>query len=162
MAGRQLTQITDAIIHHSAGPTMQTALEIDAEHRDRGMSMIGYNYIINALGEIYAGRPLEFVPSAAFGRNTESVNVCVLGNFELDDPGYTGLLNPSQLKALQDLLVYLHHQLPTIVRTIGHCDVATMFYPNDTANYSTACPGSKLYNLIPSIKKYISGHLSSL
>jgi len=162
MTLRLIGQITDLIIHHSDGPTMQSPLDIDAEHRVRGMCMIGYNYIINGEGQVYAGRPLIYVPSAAYGRNPESVNVCVLGDFQSDDPGYTGVPTGAQIDALMALSIQLHHQYSTIVRTIGHCDVATMFYPNDTADYSTACPGDKLYLLLPTIKSAITKAMASL
>lgn len=162
MAARYPYMVTDAVIHHSGGNPAQTPLEIDSEHRARGMSMIGYNYLIDPNGVVYSGRPVEFIPAAAFGRNTESVNICVLGNFEKDDPGYTGFPTQKQTLALTDLLIYVHHQLPSIVRTIGHRDVATMFYPNNTADYSTLCPGSELYNQLGAVRTVVSRHLTAL
>lgn len=162
MAPRELTVITDEIIHHSAGSVHQTPLEIDEEHRGRGMAMIGYNFVIDRIGTVYNGRPLTFVPAAAYGRNLESVNICLLGNFEKDDPGYTGPPTPAQIQALKDLSIYLHHQLPTIVRTIGHKDVATQFYPNNPGDYATACPGSELYGLLGSVRQEISRSLARL
>lgn len=156
MSIRLEREITDLIIHHTAGATTQTPLEIDAEHRARGMDMIGYNYVITPDGTVFSGRPDGFVPAAAYGRNSESVNVSVVGNFERDDIGYTGAPTPHQVRSLQELSVYLHAKYPSIVRTIGHRDVAPMFYPypNNQGDYSTACPGSELYALIPAVKLY--------
>jgi N-acetylmuramoyl-L-alanine amidase len=162
MSPRQLVAITDEIIHHSAGNPNQTPLEIDAEHRARGMAMIGYNYVIAWDGTVYAGRPVGFVPAAAYGRNTESINICVLGNFQGDDPGYTGEPTKFQLGSLMNLSLYLHHQFPSIVRTIGHRDVATFFYPNNESNYSTACPGEDLYKQLGTVRAYVTEHLSKL
>lgn len=162
MGLRLMNQITDLIIHHSDGPTMQSPLDIDAEHRARGMCMIGYNYVIDASGVVYAGRPLIYVPSAAYGRNTESINICVLGDFQSDDPGYTGVPSNAQIASLTALSIQLHHQYSTIVRTIGHRDVAPMFYPSNEGDYSTACPGDKLYMLLPTIKSAITKAMASL
>lgn len=162
MASRALPQITDEIIHHSAGSIFQTPLEIDEEHRERGMAMIGYNFLISRDGTVSTGRPLTYIPAAAYGRNTESVNICVIGNFEGGHPGYTGPPTPAQIKALTDLSIYLHHQLPSIVRTIGHKDVATLFYPANTLDYATACPGSELYGLLGSVRQKITQQLARL
>lgn len=154
MAVRSLSEINSLVIHHTAGPVDQMPLDIDAEHRAEGWAMIGYNFVIPADGKIYAGRPWGFVPSAAYGWNTPSVNVVLCGNFQTGDPGYTGAPTAAQVQSLKDLAVYLHQQFPGIVRTIGHGDVATLFYPNDTADYSTACPGTELEALIPAVKAY--------
>lgn len=160
MAPRNLTQITDYIIHHEAGSLTETALDIDAQHRGEGWAMIGYNYVIDVDGKIYAGRPCEYVPSAAYGRNLESVNVSCVGNFQSDDKGYTGPPTPEQINALIELGIYLHQKYPTITRTIGHRDVATMFYPNDQSDYATACPGDMLYEHIPAIKTAIAAKVN--
>jgi N-acetylmuramoyl-L-alanine amidase len=154
--------MTDIIIHHSAGSPSQTPLDIDAEHRARGMDMIGYNCIIGPEGTVYSGRPLLFIPAAAYGRNAESINICVLGNFQSDDPGYTGVPTSAQIQSLTDLCVQLHHQHPYVVRTIGHRDVAPMFYPSNEGDYATACPGDKLYALLPTIKAAIQKAMASL
>jgi hypothetical protein len=160
MTPRQLSSITDLIVHHSDGPTTQTAIDIDTEHREeRGWAMIAYNYVIDQAGAIYAGRPDNYVPAATYGRNPESVNIVLIGDFQIDDAGYTGQPPAVQVAALQDLALYLHVKYSSIARTIGHRDVAPMFYPDDEDNYSTDCPGSELYKQLLAIKKYISGHL---
>jgi hypothetical protein len=156
MSPRALAGITEIIIHHTAGPAHQTALEIDTEHRNQGWAMIGYNFVIDFDGTIFSGRPMEYVPAAAYGRNATSVDVVLTGNFELGDPGYTGEPTVPQIAALEALGIYLHQRLPSITRTIGHRDVARLFYPNDTAPYATACPGSELYKQIPAIKAAIT------
>lgn len=155
MSPRQLSQITDLVIHHSDGPWEQSALEIDAEHRAEGWCEIGYNFVIGKDGTIWAGRPLQYVPSAALGRNLESVNVCLTGDFEPGTPGFCGHPTDAQVQSLKELSVHLHRALPTIVRTIGHRDVAPMFYPGNEAEYATACPGANLYALLSEIKSYV-------
>jgi hypothetical protein len=159
MTPRSLSQITDYIVHHEAGALSQTALDIDAEHRNEGWAMIGYNFVIDEHGNVYAARPLDVVPSAAYGRNTQSVNVSLAGNFQEGDPGYTGPPNAAQIQAIIDLGVYLHKMLPGIERTIGHRDVATMFYGGD-GDYATACPGSMLYVELPKIKSAIAAAIN--
>lgn len=161
-APRSLTDITDLIIHHSAGSLFQTPQDIDAEHRARGMSGIGYNYIINPSGVVFYGRPANVIPAAAYGRNQQSLNICVIGNFHPSDAGYTGKPTPSQINALTELSVYLHHKYPSIIRTIGHRQVATLFHKDNPGDYSTACPGDDLFWLIPEVNAKVSKALATL
>lgn len=159
MAMRQLSSISDIIIHHTAGPLSQTALEIDQEHRAEGWAGIGYNYVIDKDGVIFAGRPDMYVPAAAFGRNAESTNIVIIGDFQSNDSGYTGEPGSAQLESLKALVLYLHKKYPSIARTIGHRDVATMFYPADQAPYATACPGDKLYAHLADVKTYVQENM---
>jgi hypothetical protein len=126
---------------------------------ERGFATIGYNWVITADGSVYMGREIHFVPAAAFGRNFESVNVALTGNFQEGDPGYTGPPTAQQVQSLKELALAVHADLTHIVRTIGHRDVATMFYPEHSADYSTVCPGNQLYSIIPAVKEYVRGRL---
>lgn len=155
MTSRSLADISDLIIHHSDGPSDQDPLAIDQEHRNEGWSMIGYDYIIAGNGTIYKGRPDDVVPSAAYGRNAQSVDVCLLGDFQPNTPGFASAVPAAQLQAVKDLSVYLHQRYPSIARTIGHRDVAKLFYPNNTGDYATSCPGDVLEAQLPAIKEYV-------
>jgi hypothetical protein len=164
MTPRALSDITDLIVHHSDGPWAQTALEIDAEHRALNPpdAMIAYNYVVGHDGTVWAGRALDVVPAAAFGRNLESVNVCLTGDFQPNTPGFCGKPTAEQMQSLKGLAVYLHRMLPTIVRTIGHRDVAPLFYPTNQGDYSTACPGQNLYDLLGDVKAYVRSQMPGL
>jgi hypothetical protein len=161
MTARSGRDVSDFIVHHTAGPVAQTPLEIDAEHRRIGDAMIAYTWLIDPKGVVYEGRPAGYVPAAAFGRNTQSLDVSLIGNFEKGDPGYTGPPTKLQIEALIELGVYAHKLFPTIVRTIGHRDVAPMFYPKNEEDYSTACPGSELYSQLPAIRKAIAAKVNN-
>ena len=154
MTPRDLSQISTLIIHHSDGSPDQTPLEVDAEHRAEGWAMIGYNFFIGGDGTVYQGRPTDVVPSAAYGYNTPSINVCLAGDFQPGTDGAQAAVPDAQLQALKDLCVELHQHYPGICRTIGHRDVATMFYPQNTGDYSTACPGDILEAQIAAVKAY--------
>jgi N-acetylmuramoyl-L-alanine amidase len=151
---RNLFQVTDLIVHHSAGALTEGPLDIDAQHRNQGWAMIGYNFVITPDGTAYYGRPVNFVPAAAYGRNAQSIDVCLIGNFQEGDAGFTGEPTAEQVATLKDLSVYLHQHFPSITVTIGHQDVATRYYPNDTAPYSTACPGNLLEAILPAVREY--------
>lgn len=158
-AYREPSVITDFIIHHEDGLLSETPIQVDAQHRAQGWDMIGYTWVIGEDGTIYQGRPVNMVPSAAYGRNTQSVDVSLTGDFQPGTPGYNGSPTLAQIKSLKELCLYAHQTIPTIERTIGHRDVATMFYPDDTGDYSTDCPGTTLWLLIPEIRAYVSANL---
>lgn len=149
-AYRELGVITDEQVHHSAGSPSQSPLDIDAEHRARDMVMIAYNFLIGPEGTIYQGRPLNMVPAATQGFNTIGVPICLLGNFQSDDAGYSGPPTDLQVQALKELSVYVHQKVPNIMNTKGHRD-----YMSD------ACPGDKLYELLPEIRAYVHAHLGA-
>lgn len=158
MTPRDVSQITTLIIHHSDGAPNQSPLDVDAEHRAEGWAMIGYNWFIGGDGTVYEGRPSNVVPSAAYGDNSPSVDVCLAGDFEPGTDGYQSEVPAVQLQALKDLAVEVHQHYPTITGTIGHRDVAAL-YPNDPGDYSTACPGDACYAQIPAVKAYVAGKL---
>ena len=152
MLTRDLHTVTDLIIHHSAGALSETPEQIDAQHRSQGWSGIGYHFVITPDGQIYQGRPMTAVPAAAQDDNSKSVDICLIGDFQSDDAGFTGEPTAAQLDALLDLSVFVHQKRPNIVRTIGHRDVACLF---DDPSVATACPGDDLYAHIPGLKSGI-------
>jgi hypothetical protein len=152
MTSRERSSITLAIVHHTAGPLAQTPLEIDQEHRNIGDSMVAYNNLIDEHGTIYSGRPYDYDSAAAFGENEDSIDVVLIGNFQPGADGYTGPPSDAALQALTQYLIWIHLQFPSISRTIGHRDIAPLFYPNDEGSYSTACPGDDLYAKLASIR----------
>jgi len=138
---RTATSITDFIVHHSAGPTSQTPLEIDAFERGNGDIFMPYTWLIAADGTIFSGRPPSAMSAATYGRNAQSVACCLIGNFQQDDAGYTGQPTTAQMASLTSLCIWAHRQYPTIERTIAHGDVAALFY-GGSGDYATACCGS--------------------
>ena len=156
MSPRDESGISDFIVHHTAGPLSQTVSGIDQEHRNIGDAMIAYNWVITPNGDVYGGRPTSFVPAAAYGRNGQSVDVVLVGQFQPDADGYTGPPSAAQMTSLEALCLWAHRRFSSIVRTIGHRDVAPMFFPQDESDYSTACPGQKCYELLPAMRSRVA------
>ncbi len=159
-AYRDESSISDFIVHHSDGSPDQTPLEIDHEHRAEGWCGIGYTWVIGKDGTVYQGRPVGMVPSAAYGRNEQSVDVCLLGDFQPGTAGYVGAPTVAQVQSLKELSVYAHQKIPTLERIIGHRDVATLFYPSDPGDYATACPGDALEALLAEVRAYTAAQLA--
>jgi len=48
---------------------------------DRGWSDIGYNFVIGEDGNVYEGRGWNYVGAHAPGYNTQSIGICIIGDF---------------------------------------------------------------------------------
>ena len=140
---RSASSVTDLVVHHSASPKDQTVLEIDAFERANGDAMMPYTYLIDDAGVIYSGRPALTVSAASFGRNRESIAVCLIGNFQRSDSGFNGPPSQAALTSLYDLILWLHLQFPSINRTYPHGCIADLFFDGDPG-YATECAGDQL------------------
>ena len=111
--------------------------------RDRGWAGGGYHYLIKTNGIIERVRPRQTIGSQCKGHNSESMGICVVGDFT------AALPTAEQLTSLQGLLADLCdvYGLPATIDTIrGHRDLV-----------DTACPGDALYALLPDIREHIRG-----
>lgn len=148
-----MTDVTHMIVHHSAGPNNSSdwgaaVLAIWNLHKNtNGWDDIGYNWLIDPNGVIYEGRGGgNNVRGAHFcGKNTGTMGICFLGNFETATP------SPEALASLEALLAWkscdsgldpkgsaLHASSGLTLQTIsGHRD-----------GCNTLCPGANLYPML--------------
>jgi hypothetical protein len=151
-----MRDITYIVIHHigpmPAGFPVESPVEtIRAWHKAKGWSDIGYHKLITPSGKVLQGRPDAVVGAHAFGANTPSLGVNVIGDFSKAPPQKT------QLDALVQTLAVLckRHGIP-VNHVIGHRDVAKMFKAPEGAS---ACPGDGLYGILPDIRKRVAALL---
>lgn len=161
--GNQLTwplsypkEIKKIVIHHTSSTKnlddpQKAIRDIYAWHTlSRGWGDIGYNYIIDQQGNIYEGRfGGEMVVGAHSGTgNFGSIGIALLGNYQDNEPP----------EAVLNALVKLIKNKAQLynIDTTG----SSMFRGEFTYNIlghkdfmSTACPGEKLYDLIPLIRE---------
>ena len=132
----QLTtrRVTDMIvIHHTGNPTDDdlSAVEIDASHKARGWTCIGYHYVIRKDGTVELGRPDWTVGAHAYGNNSHTIGVHVCGNFEEAEP------TDEQIESLAMLIANLCTDYGLTIdrdHIVGHRELM-----------STACPGENLF-----------------
>ena len=123
------SQLHTAVVHHSALDFAQGPRDIQALHMGTAkFADIGYHLLIDGLGQLYEGRPLNVRGAHTGGHNTGYVGICLLGNFEVVPPVQ------AQLETLVTLLGYLQGQY-----TIGRLGSHREFQPG-----VTACPGQYL------------------
>lgn len=113
------------IVHCSATyPGQDVGMaDIDRWHRERGFDGIGYHYVIRLDGTIEEGRPYDRDGAHALGWNHRAVGICYIGGY--DDKGRPAdTRTPQQRSALIRLIIRLKQEHPTLVRVLGHRDVA--------------------------------------
>ena len=133
------SETDQVVIHHTGNPTDDdlSAAEINASHKARGWSCIGYHYVIRKDGTVEQGRPHWTVGAHAYGENSHTIGIHVCGNFEIGEP------TSEQIESLAMLLANLctDYGLP-IDRDhiVGHRELM-----------GTACPGANLYEMMDTI-----------
>ena len=133
------SETDQVVIHHTGNPTDDdlSAAEINASHKARGWSCIGYHYVVRKDGTVEQGRPHWTVGAHAYGHNSHTIGIHVCGNFEEAVP------TDEQIESLAMLLANLctDYGLP-IDRDhiVGHRELM-----------STACPGEYLYEMMDTI-----------
>jgi len=117
------------IVLHCSDSEFGDAASIDAWHRARGWSGIGYHFVILngyrtaesvqsviqdcEIGGIEAGRPVEQVGAHAVGHNADSIGICLIGRGD----------NPElQLYAARRLIMKLLKEFPN-ARLVGHYEL---------------------------------------
>lgn len=79
-------RITNRVVFHHSLSHDVSAFTIEKWHVERGFECIGYHYVIRADGGIELGRDIKMVGAHAFGRNKDSIGVCITGNFNNHKP----------------------------------------------------------------------------
>lgn len=139
-------KINKIVVHHSASPMDETTVsDIKRWHRDRGWDHIGYHRVITADGSVANTLSLNLEGYHVYGKNDDSVGICVCGNFEQELP------RDRVLEALESELVKLCKKFGLHAWDIfGHKDAALKEHP-------TLCPGKNLMaELNPMLAKITS------
>lgn len=107
-------------IHCSATRASQNigVTEIDAMHRERGFTCIGYHYVIKRDGSIERGRPMNTIGAHVEGYNSVSIAVCLIGGINSKGKPENNF-TPAQFAALRELVPYIKQTYPIAVAK-GH------------------------------------------
>ena len=111
----------EIIIHCSDTPNGRedTAEDIHRWHTDKGWDGIGYHYVIEVSGKLSHGRPEYWKGSHAYGHNTDSIGICMIGTNEFNDRQWYVLENLIREKIIEN----------EGVKIIGHNEVSTKTCP---------------------------------
>jgi hypothetical protein len=163
-------------VHHTAGSNAYSRAQADdvirgvyAFHtQGRGWCDIGYNFLVDRYGTIYEGRSggidVPVIGAAQAGFNTRAFSVSVMGNFE------TAPVPAAVRSALVRLLAWrldVAHANPSSRATMVSAGGDTTRYDAGTVvrlravsghrdTGLTACPGDRLYALLPGIRAAVA------
>tara|TARA_B000000565_G_C23756041_1_gene366516 strand:+ start:532 stop:960 length:429 start_codon:yes stop_codon:yes gene_type:complete len=116
---------TNKIIIHCAAtkPSMDIGIEeITKWHIQRGFSGCGYHYVIKRDGAIETGRAEEDIGAHAYGHNSDSIGISLVGGLSEDGKSEANYTD-EQWSMLRELVEELIEKYPD-VEVIGHNDVS--------------------------------------
>jgi len=150
-----MRKIKRIIVHHSESEGGDVDFLRYCHVHDNKWKDVGYHYVITngkkhgdwkagMDGMIQEGRPVEMVGAHAKGANSDSIGICVIGDFEETKPTY------KQIASLSSLLIELcvKHNINPFGNILGHRDVN-----------NTTCPGRYLYSILMPMKLFITAAL---
>ena len=164
MNTRGLTIVDGIIIHHSVADKTLDISEIAAmEQASQGFITVGYHCYLKCVDVekdewvAQMGRPIEYVPAAALGYNTRSIDICFGGNYHPGGASFLDKVSPNAIKVAVAFIETCKRKCPNIKYLDGHRDVATWLdilkqeglSPSDV---STACPGDLLYQQLHQLR----------
>lgn len=122
--------VNEIIVHCTATPEGRsvTVSEIDAWHRARGWSGIGYHRIIGLHGERWQGRALEKIGAHCEGHNTATIGVVYVGGLTRDGRDPKDTRTSAQREMLRAELIDLRDRF-NIQKVSGHNEYANKACP---------------------------------
>ncbi len=134
-AKRQLSQIEQIVVHHSAGNESDTPEDIARYHVGpnhicpTGCPGIAYHFVINRAGEAFQTNALETISYHIENPNTQSVGLCFIGNYDNIEP------TAAQLNAAKRIVKYVNRKTGKKLNLTNH---------KDACGNCTRCPGIHL------------------
>ena len=114
--------ISEIIFHCAATPEGREfdRSDINAWHKQRGWSMIGYHYVILRNGTIQEGRPIGMVGAHCEGHNTGTIGIVYIGGLTADGKKPKDTRTPEQISAALGLVSALKEKFKIGRRVRGH------------------------------------------
>ncbi|HKK77087.1 MAG TPA: peptidoglycan recognition family protein [Saprospiraceae bacterium] len=125
---RALEQIDRIVIHHSAtndgSPEAYALYHVET----RGWPGIGYHFVIQKDGGIYQTNRLETISYHVSGQNTNSIGICLTGNYDQQQPPI------AQLQACAQLIASLRQNFVQELTLRAHADFSAKSCPGKNIN----------------------------
>jgi len=128
-----MREINRIVVHHTATPTNTSVDSIRDYHMNNlGWRDIGYHYIIEVNGHLRLGRPDWMIGAHVKGKNSDSIGVAVIGNYQDINFLWQGRWSTRQARTLHVVLTDLRQRYPD-VDIVTHRELA-----------NTLCPGKNV------------------
>ncbi|TAE45110.1 MAG: T9SS C-terminal target domain-containing protein [Bacteroidetes bacterium] len=157
-ASPAFSTVSHLIIHHSAGSNTSanwaaTVLSIWNYHVNiNGWCDIGYNWLIDPLGNVYQGRGggNNVVGAHFCGQNSGTMGICMLGNYESASPGEAALRSLARLLAWKACDAEVSPSDTSLQSSSG---LMLPVVSGHQHGCNTLCPGTNLWSLLPAIRQ---------
>ncbi|MER5279136.1 peptidoglycan recognition protein [Streptomyces sp. NPDC002809] len=179
-------RIKAVVVHHTAESNTYTCAQAPAVVRgiyayhvkQLGWKDVGYNFLVDKCGTVYEGRkggvdrPVQ--GAHAYGFNTETVGISVLGTYTDTAPPQAALVSVARIAAWK-LGQYGVNPAGTTTLTAG--DAGTNYFRKSWAKgaqlpfpvihghrdgYNTQCPGDAFYKQLATIRTLAAGPVTGL
>lgn len=161
-SGPQFTEVSHLIVHHSAGTNNANDWAAivraiyDLHVIGNGWADIGYNYLIDPDGIIYEGRGEDVLGAHFCARNSNTMGVCVMGNFQNQSPTEEAVNNLVELlswKAFKENIDPIGKSLhPSSGLNLSHIS-------GHRQGCGTACPGNQFFPQMNDIRERVRDSL---
>lgn len=151
------------VLHHTATPNtgQDPAAMVRAIYYyhavTRNWGDIGYNYLIDPMGNIYEGRAggENVIGGHARGFNEGTIGIALIGDYQQEQPP------DAMMQALADLAAWLcdHHHIAPLERSTLH----DVILPNLAAHRDTkptTCPGDYVYARLPALRQQVQDRIA--
>jgi N-acetyl-anhydromuramyl-L-alanine amidase AmpD len=126
MTQKKLQRVDYIVVHCSATPAkMDIGVDdIDRWHREQGFFKVGYHAVIRRNGKVEWGRAPNEIGAHAYGANSKSVGICLVGGMDERNKNPEQNYTPEQYVALRYAILYFKGLYPSQdCSVIGHRDV---------------------------------------
>ncbi len=130
---RDLSDVWEVVLHHTAGPADQSPADIARYHSgpnhicESGCPGISYHFLIDRSGRIYQTQELDTISFHTGGRNTPTVGIALIGNYD-------------QLEPSSAIIEAIRYTVRHIERKVGR----QLFLTAHRDHKSTSCPGQNI------------------
>lgn len=132
------------VVHHSDADGRLTIYQIHQMHLNKSWAGIGYHYYIKSDGSVWKGRPENTIGAHVFDYNSESIGICLGGDFTIDLP------TNEQMKSLVELI-------KDIEIRYGNLEVNKHSDLNATQCPGNSFPWTKLQTLLTEPNNNVTG-----
>jgi len=151
----EVTQMNTILsTHYSRG----VASNVDPDEGNRWWCDVGYHFVIAPSGEVYEGRPIEFMGAHTAFENDGNVGIAVMGDYR----------SQAVPQAVRDALARVVRELRADYPDIDFTDPSCGEYEGDSdlclrghrehKNNRTACPGDNLMAVVQELRGNIAEH----
>lgn len=120
---RTLDKIDMVVVHHSATATGTAEAYARYHVSNNGWPGIGYHFVIDKDGTIHQTNELETISYHVSGQNTNSIGICLTGDYDRQKPP------EEQLNKCAQLIAMLRQQIGRPLKIRGHAAFSTKTCP---------------------------------